>query len=485
MKKTIKKLMAALLAVALLCAMAVPAFAVEDAATGTNTGSGSITITNAAKDETYTIYRIFDLESYSGTNYSYKLSSKWAGLANDATFKTYFDITTGGYVVPKDTYTEDAAKTFAAAALAFAKDATPSIVNDGSAVATGTSVSFSDLKLGYYLVDTTQGTLCSLNTTADHVDITDKTVGPDIDKKIVDAAGNNGTKNNTASIGDVVHYQVTISAKKGATGYVLNDTMTEGLTFNDDVKVTVGGNELTLNGDYTVTTPGDNDATFKVTFAESYLNGLTADTSIVVTYSATLNEKAAIYGNSSGNQNTNTAQLKYGNSSTVEKQTTTTSFKFDLVKTDSVGKLLAGAKFKLYNAETNGTEIPLVKIDANTYRVAKSGETGVEIETVDSGYITINGLGNGDYWLEETQQPQGYNKLAAREKLTVKDGNLSTTMTGTTWNEGDGGVHIINNSGAVLPSTGGMGTTLFYVIGGGLMVAAVVLLVTKKRMENK
>ena len=480
MKKTIKKLMAALLAVALLCVMAVPAFAAEGAATGTG-NNGSITITNAAKDETYTIYRIFDLESYSGTNYSYKLSSKWLGLANDTTFKSYFDITTGGYVVPKDAYTEDAAKTFAAAALAFAKSTTAPIANDGSAVATDTTVSFTGLQLGYYLVDTTQGTLCSLDTTADHVDIKDKTVGPNIDKKIVDADGNNGTKSNTASIGDVIHYKVTISAKKGATGYVLNDTMTEGLTFNNDVKVTVGGAELTLNDNYTVTTPGDNGATFKVTFTESYLNGLTADTNIVVTYSATLNEKAAI----SGDQNTNTAQLKYGNSSTVEDKTTTTSFKFDLVKTDSAGKLLAGAKFKLYDAASDGSEIKLVKIDEKTYRVAKSGETGVEIETVDTGYITINGLGNGDYWLEETQHPQGYNKLAAREKLTVKDGNLSTTMTGTTWTEGNGGVHIINNSGTVLPSTGGMGTTLFYVLGGGLMVAAVVLLVTKKRMENK
>ena len=479
MKKTIKKLMAALLAVALLCVMAVPAFAAEGAATGTG-NNGSITITNAAKDETYTIYRIFDLESYSGTNYSYKLSSKWLGLANDTTFKSYFDITTGGYVVPKDAYTEDAAKTFAAAALAFAKSTTAPIANDGSAVATDTTVSFTGLQLGYYLVDTTQGTLCSLDTTADHVDIKDKTVGPNIDKKIVDADGNNGTKSNTASIGDVIHYKVTISAKKGATGYVLNDTMTEGLTFNNDVNVTVNGTALT-SGDFSVTTPGDNGATFKVTFTESYLNGLTADTNIVVTYSATLNEKAAI----SGDQNTNTAQLKYGNSSTVKDQTTTTSFKFDLVKTDSTGMLLAGAKFKLYDAASGGNEIKLVKINANTYRVAKSGETGVEIETVGTGYITINGLGNGDYWLEETQQPTGYNKLSTREKLTVKDGNLSTTMTGTTWNEGDGGVHIINKSGTVLPSTGGMGTTLFYVLGGGLMVAAVVLLVTKKRMENK
>ena len=476
--------MAALLAVALLCAMAVPAFAAEGAATGSG-NNGSITITNAAKDETYTIYRIFDLESYSGTNYSYKLSSKWAGLANDTTFKNYFDITTGGYVVPKNTYTGEAVKTFAAAALAFAKDATPSIADDGSEIATSTSVSFSNLQLGYYLVDTTQGTLCSLDTTADHVDIADKTDAPKIDKKIVDTAGNNGTKSNTASIGDVIHYQVTISAKKGATGYVLNDTMTEGLTFNNNVKVTVGSNELTLNDDYTVITPGDNGATFQVTFAESYLNNLTNDTSIVVTYSATLNENAAISGNSSGDQNTNTAQLKYGNSSTVKDKTTTTSFKFDLVKTDSAGKLLAGAKFKLYDAVSGGKEIKLVKIDEKTYRVAKSSETGVEIETVDTGYITINGLGNGDYWLEETQQPKGYNKLAAREKLTVKDANLSTTMNGNIWTEGNGGVHIINNTGTTLPSTGGMGTTLFYVIGGGLMVAAVVLLVTKKRMENK
>ena len=480
MKKTFKKLFAALLAAALVLAMAVPAFAAEGAETGTG-NNGSITITNAAKDETYTIYRIFDLESYSGNNYSYKLNSRWAGLADNATFQAYFEITTGGYVVPKDAYTEDAAKTFAAAALAFAKSTTAPIANDGSAVATDTTVSFTGLQLGYYLVDTTQGTLCSLDTTADHVDIKDKTVGPNIDKKIVDADGNNGTKSNTASIGDVIHYQVTISAKKGATGYVLTDTMTEGLTFNDDVKVTVNGTVLTSPADYSVIFPSDNGATFKVTFTESYLNSLTADTSIVVTYSATLNEKAAI----SGDQNTNTAQLKYGNSSTVKDQTTTTSFKFDLVKTDSAGKLLAGAKFKLYDAVSGGNEIKLVKIDEKTYRVAKSGENGVEIETVNTGYITIKGLGNGEYWLEETQQPKGYNKLAAREKLTVKDGNLSTTMTDTTWTAGDGGVHIINNSGTVLPSTGGMGTTLFYVIGGGLMVAAVVLLVTKKRMENK
>ena len=481
MKKTFKKFMAALLAVAMLCAMAVPAaFADDGNATSSN---GSITITNAAKDETYTIYRIFDLESYSGTNYSYKLSEKWADLANDPTFKAYFDVN-NGYVTAKSDYQGDAVKTFAAAALTFAKKHTPAITNDGSQTASGSALTFSNLQLGYYLVDTTQGTLCSLNTAAEHVDVIDKTDAPSIDKRIVDANGQNPVENNTASIGDKIYYQVTINAKKGATGYVLTDTMSQGLSFNDDVKVTVNGTELS-SSDYSVTIPGDNSATFKVTFTETYLNGLTADTEIIVTYSATLNEKAKISGDENGDTNTNTAQLKYGNSSTVEDKTTTTSFKFDLVKTDSSNKLLAGAKFRLYTAKTGGSEIKLVKDNATTYHVAKTGESGDEIVTVDTGYITINGLGNGDYWLEETQQPEGYNKLSEREKLTVKDSNLSTNMTGTTWVEGNGGVHIVNNAGTVLPSTGGIGTTLFYVIGGGLMVAAAVLLITKKRMENK
>ena len=97
--------------------------------------------------------------------------------------------------------------------------------------------------------------------------------------------------------------------------------------------------------------------------------------------------------------------------------------------------------------------------------------------------ITIQGLANGTYWLEETQQPTGYNKLTERKSVTLENGNNTATMNDKTY--ASGGVHIVNQSGTVLPGTGGMGTTLFYVVGGGLMVAAFVLLVAKKRMENK
>ena len=164
-----------------------------------------------------------------------------------------------------------------------------------------------------------------------------------------------------------------------------------------------------------------------------------------------------------------------------------------LVKTDNSKKLLTGAKFKLYDTKDSNTPVNLIKDTATgNYRVAETGETGAieEIEINRYNAVTISGLNKKTYYLEETQAPEGYNKLTERQPVELgKEGFVTNaTLTGSgakgaEWTEG--GVQVINNAGATLPSTGGMGTTLFYVIGGGLMVAAVVLLVTKKRMENK
>ena len=209
----------------------------------------------------------------------------------------------------------------------------------------------------------------------------------------------------------------------------------------------------------------------------------------MVSYTATVNKDAVI--GTTGN--TNTAQLKYGNNSTVESTTTTYSYKFDLVKTDNSKKLLTGAKFKLYDSQTSTTPVKLIK-DATTgnYRVAETSESGAVDEIVIDSFkaVTISGLNKKTYYLEETLAPAGYNKLTERQSVElgkegfVADATINNSGSeGATWTEG--GVQVINNTGATLPSTGGMGTTLFYVIGGGLMVAAVVLLVTKKRMENK
>lgn len=475
MKKIFHSLLVLLCTAALLCGAVLPAFAEGAPA------NGSININKAANGETYDIYRIFDLESYTtGENgkYSYTLSEKWAnvGFGTADAFTTYFKLE-NGYVYPQNTYTEATAAEFAVKALAFAKE--KKIDNDGSQEATNGSVAFTGLTLGYYLVDTSLGTLCSLTTTNPTVRIDEKNSVPDIEKNIVE--NNQLVSSNNATIGSTINYQVTIHAKKGATGYVLTDTLSAGLTFNNDVKVKIGETSYTSPADYTVATGTSND--FTVTFNQSILDKLTGNTDILVTYSATLNKDAVIHDG----VNKNTVKLHYGNNSeTTEKTTSTSTYKFDLVKTDASNTLLAGAKFKLYDSQEGGKEIKLTEVNDHTYRPAVGDEKGDDIVTIGNAPITIQGLANGTYWLEEIQQPAGYNKLTERKSVKLENGNNIATMEGTTYNPANnGGLHIVNQSGTVLPGTGGMGTTLFYVIGGGLMVAAVVLLVTKKRMENK
>ena len=475
MKKIFHSLLVLLCTAALLCGAVLPAFA-EGA-----TANGSININKAANGETYDIYRIFDLESYTtGENgkYSYTLSEKWAnvGFGTADAFTTYFKLE-NGYVYPQNTYTEATAAEFAVKALAFAKE--KKIDNDGSQEATNGSVAFTGLTLGYYLVDTSLGTLCSLTTTNPTVRIDEKNSVPDIEKNIVE--NNQLVSSNNATIGSTINYQVTIHAKKGATGYVLTDTLSAGLTFNNDVKVKIGETSYTSPADYTVATGTSND--FTVTFNQSILDKLTGNTDILVTYSATLNKDAVIHDG----VNKNTVKLHYGNNSeTTEKTTSTSTYKFDLVKTDASNTLLAGAKFKLYDSQEGGKEIKLTEVNDHTYRPAVGDEKGDDIVTIGNAPITIQGLANGTYWLEEIQQPAGYNKLTERKSVKLENGNNIATMEGTTYNPANnGGLHIVNQSGTVLPGTGGMGTTLFYIVGGGLMVAAFVLLIAKKRMENK
>ena len=487
MKKTIKKFMAALLAVALLCAMAVPAFAAE----GTATGSGIITIDKAINGETYTAYKIFNvisskMETDGSMTYVYTVADGWADFFNQSEVKNYVSVDTHG----QPTWVES--KKSVADLQAFAKLALTYASTNGitgkTATAAGNQAVINGLAAGYYVVSTTAGSLCVLNTNGSDLKIDEKNEAPTIDKKI------DGSKStNDAAIGDVVNYTVTIHAKKGATGYVLTDTMTKGLTFNrDSLTVKVGATTLAENTHYTVAVDAaatDGSTKFTVTFKDTYLNTIDGDTDIVVSYIATVNKDAVI--GTTGN--TNTAQLKYGNNSTVESTTTTYSYKFDLVKTDKSKKLLTGAKFKLYDSQTSTTPVKLIK-DATTgnYRVAETSESGAVDEIVIDSFkaVTISGLNKKTYYLEETLAPAGYNKLTERQSVElgkegfVADATINNSGSeGATWTEG--GVQVINNTGATLPSTGGMGTTLFYVIGGGLMVAAVVLLVTKKRMENK
>lgn len=471
MKKTFKKLFAVLLAAALVLAMAVPAFA------ETNAPKGSITISKTVKDETYTIYRMFKLDSYNAESntYSYTVESAWENFFKTGAGRNY--ITLDGQNHPTWTAADENDSTtvaaFAKAALAWAADKK---ISGTKETATGDTVTFSNLDLGYYLVDSSLGALCGLNTTNPDATIKEKNEKPEIKKEVQTSTGDWGDKNN-AKIGDTVEYKVEIKVADGAQKYTVTDTMSTGLTFNSgSLKVTA--NDV-VTTDYTLT-PTTNG--FTLVLPETYVSTLTKGTTIMVTYNATLNKDAVI----DGDGNTNEVKLGYGNhQNTVPSKVTTKSYQFDLVKVDgATKKLLNGAEFKLYDAENGGSVIKVVPV-AGGYRVANGDETGA-VDTIKvNGKVHISGLDKTTYWLEETKAPDGYNMLTERKPVSLTNGSNNTTLTSSTWSEADHGVAVENNAGTVLPSTGGMGTTLFYVIGGGLMVAAVVLLVTKKRMEHK
>lgn len=474
----LKKFFGAVVAALMVFAMTVtPAFA----ASGTNDNSGSITINDAEPGHTYNAYQVLVLESYDTDKgaYSYKANPEWEQWLRTQTQYVSFD--NQGYVTWVTDESDAAA--FAKAALAHAKDA--NIAAKATKTADSATVSFADLNLGYYLVDTTVGTLCSLNTTNPNAVMEEKNVLPPVTKEVKEDSTGNWGEENTAEIGQTVEFQTTIGARPGAESYVLHDVMSAGLTLDPDsiqaVNLIKGQDANT--GDYHVITTGLGDGcTFEVVFHQSYLDTITTDTDIVVTYDAVVNENAVI----AGDGNSNKTQLKFGEDSDYEStwdETKTYTYKVDVVKTDGSNEVLDGAQFKLYDAETGGNEIKLVDEGNGVYRLAKDGETGVEYITTVNGQLEIKGFDAfTNYYLEETKAPDGYNKLAERVEIAVKDTNIDATVNGGIWQEG--GIHVVNKAGSLLPTTGGMGTTIFYVAGGAIVVAAAATLVYRKRMEN-
>ena len=474
--KLFKKFAGMLLAMIMVLSMSTVAFAAH----GTNDNSGSITINDAEKGHTYNAYQVLVLESYNteAKAYSYKANAAWKDWLEEQT--QYVSIDAQGYV----TWVKDAdPAAFAKAALAHAEE--NKIIPTATKTADSTNVAFTGLNLGYYLVDTTLGTLCSLDTTTPNVEMEEKNEVPSQTKEVREDSDSSWGNKNTAEIGDTVNYRTTISAKKGAQGYVLHDVMSAGLTLNEN-SVTVAGltkGQDADSGDYHVVTTGLSDrCTFEVVFHQSYLDTITANTNIVVTYSAVVNENAQV----SPSANPNETTLKYGEDSefeTVPSKTETYTFKVDVVKTDGDNKVLDGAQFKLYDAKTGGNEIAVVEESNGVYRLAKDGETGVEYITTVNGQLEIKGFdANTNYYLEETKAPDGYNKLAERVEIAVKEANLEASVSNNTWQSG--GVHIVNNAGKLLPTTGGMGTTILYIIGGVLVIGAGAVLIIRRRTRK-
>lgn len=487
-----KKLFAVLVALTLVLSMGTIALAAD----GDTPVTGSITITNASKDAKYDLYRIFDLVSYDADKgtYSYKLSENWKDFTNAA-----FVVNENGYIkwVVDDTDNGDAVNAFVKDALAYAQNPDNNISADAYDTATADgALAINNLPLGYYLIDTSLGTLCSITTTNPDAEITEKNQKPDIEKFVQEdsESANNTNDNgwgkvNDADIDQTVYYKSIVTVGEGATNYIMHDTMTEGLTFNNDVVVKLADGTVVDADDYTVAYPATDSHTFDVEFEDSFIAGLTVGSTFTVYYTATLNESAIIVEEGNDNE----VYLTYGEQSQFSSdvdRTRTFTWKVDVLKytMDGENKInLPNAQFQLLDAEKN--VIKLTKVadtdGVPTYMVDVNGSED-PIVTDDKGKFEIVGLDEGVYYLHETEAPAGYNKLAADLTVTITSTHTDESLSAAYEinDEDPATIEVENKTGSLLPETGGIGTTIFYVVGGLLMAAAFILLVSKKRMAS-
>jgi len=455
--------------------------------------TGSITINGVVEGTTYEAYRLLDLESYDAAAgaYSYKANAAWADFFATDEAKAYMATDGDGYVTWVAAEDDDTKAAFAKLALAHAKDngiaPVKSSENDGEFVITENAGKFSDLELGYYLIDSTVGALCGLTTTNPDASINAKNGIPTIDKQVKEDSTDQWGANNTADIGQTVEYRVTINVHAGAQNYVLHDVMEDGLTFKEVTgieHVVPGSDTHTVDtSKYEVKTGTGvikDNCDFEVHFSEAFCNELEMNDKIIVSYTAMLNRDAVIAG--AGNKNT--AWLAFGEGhESKDDSVTTYTYGIDIIKTNSQNTLIDGAQFKIYDAATAGNEVKVVLMDDGvTYRRARDDEPGAAI-VVKDGKVRVVGFDNGTYYLEETEAPDGYNKLTARQKFIISDGNLDATFNGDVYSTGSG-VHVVNKTGSMLPETGGLGTLLFTVLGGGTALGTGVVLVTKKRLSK-
>lgn len=506
--KLIKKIAAIMFAFMMVVSMSCNVKA--DDTTAATTEKGTITINNAIPKQTYKLYRLLDLESYSvnedgqkeNGNYSYKPASKWKTfLEGDGIRDVYFTFENGYASWKKDANVE----TFAKLAIEHANKENAVIGAEKTEVASAaiegnntTTVTFENLPLGYYLVDSSVGSLCALNTTAKEVNIQEKNGVPSVEKEVSNTEAGTYDIANTASIGDTVYFKTTITAQPGAQNYVLHDKMTEGLTFDKNSikvslhkKATNADETLVTNTDYNVETINledtDPKCTFHINFTQALCNRLAADDTITVKYSATLNDKAVI--GSTGN--VNETKLNYGDSKeTTESKTHTFTYDIPVFKytmKDNVKTELEHAKFTLSLNENGSNPIKFKESNVKNKYIKDETGTVTEVESPQDGKLTFEGLGAGTYYLTETKQPDGYNKLAKSVKVEI-DANGAIKVDGKSIVKTEGAerlVEVENKSGTVLPSTGGMGTTMIYLIGGALVLGSGVVLATKRRVKNK
>jgi len=544
--KSFKKMMALVIAVVMVMAISLPVFATTQTV---GTGNGSITISNAEKDASYGLYKLFDATVGTDGSIAYSLPSG-KDVESDDFFNTYFDVTNGN-VIAKSTFTEDVLKSDA-----FKTWARTFGTQVGSSVtATESEIVFDKIPFGYYFVTSSLGTVLTVDSANPNATVVDKNQTVSFDKNIVDDP-ENPVKVNEAGLNEDIDFDITVTSKNydGADKvfkYVVYDTMDPGFSLTGAPVVKVGAATLTAN-DYTITYKKGGAATTTVTEADYFeitipwtTDGTKAgdhlydaNAKINVTYTAKLDPAKAANVTTGATPNKNIADVKYfkGNDTSdtpsgdlPDKQTDTYDTQLTIQKTDG-SAALSGAEFTL--TSTNGTKVVYVteskyvadangtyyKLKDGTYtseapnnnathdavydsttdkyklvteaKVMGEGQTDTTVKSFvgADGKVTFTGLAVGTYKIEETVVPAGYNKADDIEftvsfnpetkKFASNNDKVTLDTTNNVFN-----TTIVNNKGTELPSTGGIGTTIFYVIGAILVLGAGILLVTRRRMN--
>ncbi len=528
MKKTIKKLLAALLAVAMVCAMAIPAFAYNPGETEENLNG----------THGYSAFQIFkgviskDNETLSNVDWGQNITEPdifLANLKNDPTIGEKFETAATAQdvlaVISQWSNSDDNSIAFARVVCSYLypnADAKPEpVITDHTG---GINIP----KSGYYLiVDTTYFNpgdyyhaynsffLLNVPQVPYVVPINRKVVKPTVEKEVYDNQDGANEVGFGSSADHAINeeFQFKLTATLPASPdraydyydeYMVTfcDTLSAGITFDrwDTVVINNGGADIPIPAENYYSDASNQDLTLSIEDVKTCAPGLNLNNgaTITVTYTAHLNEKAYVNtaGGASNTENKNSVYLIYSNNPrssaffdrTPESAVCVYTYQLNNTKYHdeaNSGNELEGAGFSLYSDEACTQEVKLYKEGAFYYPIKNAkGKTAVEMKSAADGTFNVKGLDAGTYYLKETTPPAGYSACdKTRIVISATHDEHNVNLSG----ESNLNNKIINKKagGITLPSTGGIGTTIFYVVGGGLMVAAIVLLVTKKRMENK